>query len=348
MPLKIIRQDITRLSCDAIVNPSNRDLFPGGGVDAAIHEAAGPELYAACRKLGGVEPGCAVITPGFKLPCPYVIHTSGPIWRGGAYGEEAILTSCYTECLRLAARVNCRSIAFPLISSGCYGYPKERVMKVAVNAISDFLLTHEMQVYIAVFDKTSFAISEQLFSDVTAYIDDVYTEAALPMYDSLREERNYTSFTRGRLTRTDTARKPRPPKGILSSEAAAPASLEDMLKELDKGFAATLFELIDSRGMTDVECYKKANVDKKTFSKIKCNKNYKPSKITAVSFAIALRLDMEETKRLLGTVGFTLSRSSVFDVIIEYFVTTGNYESIFDVNDTLYQFDQETLGVLSQ
>jgi O-acetyl-ADP-ribose deacetylase (regulator of RNase III) len=359
MPIRIIRQDITKMTCDAIVNPSNEDLYPGGGVDAAIHEAAGHELTEATCKLGGVELGGARITKGYALPCKYIIHTAGPVWCGGDHDEERILTSCYTECLRLAVEAGCGSVAFPLISSGLYGYPKDKVMKVAISAISDFLMEHELEVYIVVFDKTAFAISEKLFSDVTAYIDDFYTEATLPIYDSLREERNYASFTRARLSRDGSAspsareeakptRRPKPPKGIVASEAAAPTSLEDMLKELDKGFAATLFELIDSRGMTDVECYKRANVDKKTFSKIKCNKNYKPSKITAVSFAIALRLDMEETKRLLGTVGFTLSRSSVFDVIIEYFVTTGNYESIFDVNDTLYQFDQETLGVLSQ
>ena len=175
MPIRIIRQDITKMTCDAIVNPSNEELYPGGGVDAAIHEAAGHELTEATRKLGGVELGGARITKGYALPCKYVIHTAGPVWCGGDHDEERILTSCYTECLKLAVEAGCGSVAFPLISSGLYGYPKDKVMKVAISAISDFLMEHELEVYIVVFDKTAFAISEKLFADVTAYVDDFYT-----------------------------------------------------------------------------------------------------------------------------------------------------------------------------
>ena len=345
MPIKIIRQNITKIKCDAIVDPTDAYYSHGGGTDAAIHEAAGKALFEACLEKGQLSVGRAVIPPAFALPCRFVIHTQGPEWNGGDKGEEKALRSCYIECLRLAEENKCKSVAFPLISSGLYGYPKDRVLRVAVDVISAFLMSHEMLVYIVVFDKTAFSISEALFADVTSFIDDLCVEASLPLYDSIREEKGY----RDHKSRTLRRRLAVPPP-IASAEAEmvfskeAPASLDDMLRDMDKSFAETLFGYIDAKGLSDVECYKRANVDKKTFSKIKCNPSYKPSKITAVSFAIALRLNLEETERLLKTVGMSLSRSNKFDVIIEYFITTGNYQTIFDVNETLYQFDQVTLG----
>ncbi len=349
MPLKIIRQDITKIKCDAVVNPTNEYLTPGGGTDAAIHEAAGPKLLEACSKLGGLESGEAKLTPAFNLPCKYVIHTAGPIWRNGNYNEQAILEACYKNALALAADKKCKSVAFPLISSEVYGYPKDAVLKTAMRVIGDFLFDNEMLVYIVVYDKTSYAISEKLFADVTSYIDDAYDG-----FDDLVPLKKVKSQLGGRFE-SRGAPYPRDivqgceivPRTLICESKAltADTSLEDMLRKMDKGFAETLFDYIDAKGMNDVECYKRANVDKKTFSKIKCNKNYKPSKVTAVSFAIALRLNLEETDRLLRTVGMSLSHSSKFDVIIEYFIKTGNYENIFDVNETLYQFDQVTLGV---
>ena len=347
MPLKIIRQDITKIKCDAIVNPTDRYFSHGGGVDLQIHEAAGAELYKICEKLGEIEVGDAVITPAFNLPCKHVIHTVGPIWNGGDSDEESLLRSCYRACLELALNEKCKSLAFPLISSGTFGFPKDRVLKIAVDVIGDFLFENEMLVYIVVFDKTAYSISEKLFSDITSFIDDNYSVWQAPMYDSVREEKNYSRY-RSRILAdaADDIEAPRPIYCKSTEKSAAPSkSLDDMLKEMDKGFAYTLFRYIDEKGISDVECYKRANVDKKTFSKIKCNKSYKPSKITAVSFAIALRLNLEETNHLLNTVGMSLSRSSRFDVIIEYFVTTGNYKDIFDVNETLYQFEEDTLGV---
>ena len=339
MPLKIIRQDITKIKCDAIVNPTNEDLFPGGGVDLAIHIAAGNKLLQACQALGGLRIGQAKVTPAFDLSARFVIHTVGPLWQGGENGERELLESCYRESLALAKDNGCESVAFPLISSGLYGYPKDRVLRVAMDVIGEFLFENEMTVYLVVFDKTSYAISEKLFSDVTSFIDDFYTEASLPLFDSIRENRRYDEYRARRATKS---------KSIDSDEEfcelIAPVSLDDMLSSMDKGFAETLFYYIDQKGIGDVECYKRANVDKKTFSKIKCNKDYRPSKITVLSFAIALRLDLEETRHLLNTVGFSLSRSSKFDVIIEYFITTGNYRDIYDVNETLYQFDQSMLG----
>lgn len=344
MPLKIIRQDITKIECDAIVNPTDPLYSHGGGVDAAIHEAAGDKLYEACLKCGRILAGEAKITPSFDLPSRFVIHTVGPIWQGGTHGEELTLRSCYASSLELALERGCESVAFPLISSGTFSFPKDRVLKIAVDVISDFLFNNEMLVYLVVFDKTAYSISEKLFADVTSFIDDIYSEWKAPMYDAMREERCFAEFN---AVRRSSAKRSVP--SALGRESAKGSnkvkSLDDMLSDMDKGFAETLFHYIDEKGISDVECYKRANVDKKTFSKIKCNKNYKPSKVTALSFAIALRLDLNETAHLLNTVGFSLSRSSKFDVIIEYFITTGNYKDIFDVNETLYQFDQTMLGV---
>ena len=346
MPLKIIREDITKLSCDAIVNPTNVFLLPGGGTDAAIHSAAGEELMVACKKIGYCNYGDAKITKGYALPCKYVIHTVGPQWKGGGNGERALLESCYRRSLLLADKYSCKSIAFPLISSGSLGYPKESVLRVAIEAITEFLTDNEMTVYIVVYDKDSYKISEKLFADVAAYIDDKYVEEKADPFDRVssmrrhpdrfeREERSVPVF----FSRTENT----PPKKPAQSKQSK-QSLDEMLASLDESFAQMLFRLIDESGMSDVECYKRANVDKKTFSKIKCNKNYRPSKVTAISFAIALRLDLEKTNILLRTVGMSLSHSNKFDVIIEYFIVNGIYD-IFEINETLFKFDQLLLGV---
>lgn len=335
MPIKVIRQDITKIECDAIVNPSDERLTGCGGLDKVIHDVAGNMLAEQCRKLGGVKTGEAKLTRGFNLPCKHVIHTAGPIWQGGDQGEDELLASCYTSCLKLAKAHRFRSVAFPVISSGSYGYPKDRAMKIAIKAIGDFVFENEMLIYLVVYDKSAYCVSEKLFAQVESFIDDAYVSERAPRLNA------------SRMVRTDRAFEQMAACASTCAEDAPKdtKSLDEMLEEMDKGFAETLFYYIDKKGLSDVECYKKANVDKKTFSKIKCNKSYKPSKVTAVSFAIALRLDIDETNHLLRTVGMTLSRSSKFDVIIEYFITSGNYESIFDVNETLFQFDQVMLGV---
>jgi len=172
MALKIIQNDITKIQCDAIVNAANSTLLGGGGVDGAIHKAAGKELLLECTKLGGCKTGQAKLTRAYKLPCRYVIHTVGPKWKGGGNGEKELLESCYRESLKLAVEYKCESIAFPLISSGVYSYPKEQAFKVAVDTITEFLIHHDILVYIVVFDKSTFQISEKLFADITSYIDD--------------------------------------------------------------------------------------------------------------------------------------------------------------------------------
>ncbi len=318
MPLRIIRNDITKMKVDAVVNAAKESLLGGGGVDGCIHRAAGPGLLAECRMLGGCETGQAKITGAYDLPCKYVIHTVGPRWSGGRKGEKKLLESCYRTSLQLAKENGCETVAFPLISSGIFGYPKDRALRVAVDTISAFLAENEMDIYIVVFDRGSFDIGEKLFSDIEEYINDRYAEDLADDY-------------RRRLL--DMAE----PRG-------EEISLEDALKERDESFSEMLLRKIDESGMTDAECYKKANIDRKLFSKIRSDRMYKPSKATAIAFAIALELSLDETSELLRKAGFALSHSSVFDIIIEYFIVKGNY-NIFEINEALFAFDQSLLGV---
>ena len=337
MPLHIIRHDITKLECDAIVNAANNTLLGGGGVDGAIHKAAGSKLLEECKTLGGCDTGDAKITQGYNLPSKYVIHTVGPIWCGGQNGEKSLLESCYKKSLALAKENGCETIAFPLISSGVYGYPKDKALSVAVETISEFLFDNEMTVYIVVFDKMSYQISEELFDDVSEYIDDNYAEENEECRFYGRQRRIFSSkcdFDVGSVCFEEKIEAPR----------KLDLSLIDMLANIDDNFAVTLLKLIDLKGITDVECYKKANVSKQTWYKIMNEKCYKPSKNTVISFAIALELSLEETKHLLATVGFTLSKSSKFDIIIEYFLLNEEY-NIFTINETLFKFDQVCLGV---
>ncbi len=348
MPLHIIRNDITKVRCDAIVNAANNSLLGGGGVDGAIHRAAGEELLNECKTLGGCATGDAKITKGYKLPCRYVIHTVGPIWRGGSHGEKQALESCYDRSLSLAKENGCETVAFPLISSGVYGYPKAEAIKVAVDRISEFLKGNEMVVYLVVFDHDSFAISDELYKNVAEYIDDNYMGARNAWREESRRINRFSNESRALGGWEDIVAESEiePISKSISpylSRKKSP-SLIEMLSRLDDGFSVTLLKLIDLKGMTDVECYKRANVSKQTWYKIMNEKNYRPSKVTVISFAIALRLTLEETNDLLATVGLTLSKSSKFDIIIEYFLINGIYD-VFTINETLFKFDQVCLGV---
>ena len=342
MPLQIIRQDITKTRVDAIVNTTNEEMIGYSGVDLAIHTIAGAELDAECAKLAPLGLGQAKISGAYGLPCKYVIHTSGPVWRGGLVGESIILRSCYIESLKLAVKNGCRSIAFPLISSGVYGYPKDQVLKFAIQTITEFLFDHELTVYLCVFDKESYSFSQKLFSDIQEFINDEYVDE--------HDEDFYEAFD-GSIDEMPMAKCIQAPMCAdammprkCETSSAAGKSLREYMKQMDRSFQEMLFDLIDESGMTDVECYKKANVDKRTFSKIKSNKDYKPSKQTVIAFAISLQLDMDTTQELLATAGFTLSRSKVFDKIIRYFIHNGNYD-IFEINEALFEFDQQLLGV---
>jgi len=342
MPIKIIRNDITKVQCDAIVNAANTTLLGGGGVDGAIHRAAGKELLAECRTLGGCAVGQAKRTNAYKLPARFVIHTVGPIWHGGKNGEKALLESCYRESLKIAAQSSCESVAFPLISSGAYGYPKDQVLRVAVDTIADFLTGHDMLVYLVVFDKPSFLIGEKLFADIASYIDDNYVDE----HAIFRRLRRNASAGRAaveerRSLADDFA--PAAPQASCCAPMAIP-SLEEAVSQIDESFSQMLLRKIDEKGLSDSACYKKANVDRKLFSKIRGDIHYRPSKTTAIAFAIALELSLAETKDMLMKAGFALSHSNKFDIIIEYFITNGNY-NVFEINEALFAFDQSLLGV---
>ena len=330
MPLEIVRNDMTKMSVDAIVNAANESLLGGGGVDGAIHYAAGPGLLAECKTLGGCKTGKAKITGGYNLPAKYVIHTVGPIYEDGKHGEKALLESCYRESLALAKEHNCETVAFPLISSGVYGYPKDQALKVAIDVISDFLLENEMNVYIVIFDKAAYKISEKLFSDIAEYIDDNYVD-------------EHTDYRR------ESMRLNMPMQSIMAADMceckamAKDDDLDEIIKRIDESFSQMLLRKIDEKGMTDAECYKKANIDRKLFSKIRSDMHYKPSKPTAIAFAISLELSLEETEDMLKKAGFALSHSNKFDIIIEYFISKGNY-NIFEINEALFAFDQSLLG----
>lgn len=334
MPLQIVRNDITKMSVDAVVNAASPSLLGGGGVDGAIHKAAGAKLHEECKKLGGCDTGKAKITKGYNLPCKYVIHTVGPVYCDGNHGEKELLESCYRESLTLAKKYKCESVAFPLICSGVYGYPKDRALKVAVDIIGEFLLKNDMQVYIVIFDKAAFSIGEKLFADIKEYIDDRYvSKHTEPRRERMRRE----AF--GKLMMPSAS-------SIDMCEDAMPfstADLEAKLKVIDESFSEMLLRKIDEKGMKDSECYKKANIDRKLFSKIRSDAHYKPSKPTVIAFAVALELSLTETEEMLKKAGFALSHSNKFDIIIEYFISHGKY-NVFEINEALFAFDQSLLG----
>lgn len=337
MPLQIIRNDITKMSVDAIVNAANTSLLGGGGVDGCIHRAAGPELLAECSTLHDCETGGAKITKGYRLPCKYVIHAVGPRWQDGKHREQELLESCYRTSLNLAKENGCQSVAFPLISSGIYGYPKDQALKVAVDTISTFLLENEMMVYMVIFDRKAYQISGKLFADIAAYIDDRYVEE----HTDRRAEQRRRLEALSEESCLEAALAPMPPETICESYSGQ--SLEEALGQMDESFSEMLLRKIDESGMTDAQCYKKANIDRKLFSKIRSDKFYKPSKPTVLAFAIALELPLAQMREMLGKAGFTLSHSSKFDIIVEYFVERGNY-NVYEINEALFAFDQSLIG----
>ena len=334
MPFTIIRQDITKMKVDAIVNAANTDLQMGGGVCGAIFRAAGTEkLQAACRKAAPIKTGGAAITPGFSLPAKYVIHAAGPVYcHWNKDQAKCLLRSAYTESLRLALANDCESKALPHISNGINGYPKTEAQNVATTANQDFLAGHDMNVYLAVFDKSSFVISENLIGSIQSYIDEHYVGAHQVKRsqlldiekDALNQAANVPDFSSA-LTRPET-------------------TLDDLVDHLDQPFSDTLLMLIDAKGKTDVEVYKKANIDRKLFSKIRSVKGYTPKKPTILALAVALELSLSETDDLLERAGYALSHANKFDVIVEYFIINGKY-NIFDINEVLFKYDQPLLGV---
>ncbi|MBR4554834.1 MAG: macro domain-containing protein [Ruminococcus sp.] len=356
MPLNIVCGDITRIKADAIVNAADPPLLEGGGADGAVHRAADP---------GGCETGDAIVTGGCGLDCKYIIHTAGPVWRGGSSGERELLLSCYKRSLELAEERGCGSIAFPLISSGAYGYPADKAVDAAQSAIAEHLKNSDMYVTLVISDKDSFRIDSRLYDDINAYIrrsDMMYmagaamssaaSEAHLQpetpekkpgffgaLFSSARKEK-----TSGKAKKESVSEEPAECFEDAAPAAEAPAvSLESYLSSRDESFSQSLLRLIDESGMTDAEAYRKANIDRKLFSKIRSDANYRPKKQTALAFAIALRLDLPGTLSLLSKAGYTLSDSLKFDLIVKYFIQNGNYD-IYEINKALFAFDQTLIG----
>ena len=329
MPLEIVRNDITVMEVDAIVNTANPRPVVGGGVDYAIHHRAGAGLLAARQQIGDIAVGAAFITDGYDLSARYVIHTVGPVWRGGGQGERELLRACYLHSLQLAAEHGCSSVAFPLISAGIYGCPADVAIETAVKAICSFLLQQEMQVYLVVFDRKAFQLSGGLLQKVADFVDENYVEQALIA------EYTIDAMPGGR----HRANAP-----VLEAPVSVQThSLEELLDEADDSFSEALLRLIGSQGKTEPEVYKRANVDRKLFSKIRNNPTYQPSKATALAFAVALELNLEETREFIGRAGYALSHSSRADIILEYFIRQQEYD-IFTINEALFAFDQPTLG----
>ena len=361
MPFAIVRNDITRMKADAIVNTANPRPVIGGGTDSALHAKAGPQLLEARKEIGDLPVGEAAVTPGFGLAAKYVIHVSGPVWQDGKSGEETLLRQCYDRALSLAEERECASVAFPLLAAGTYGFPRDRALRVAESAFRDFLADHEMMIWLVVFDRKSFQVSEALFRSVESYLDETYVEEKLEkeygdggrrrrLFHHLnrREERESLSEDASSVplqapTVYGSALNQSPSAGMDAEKKPTKADLEEQLRKLDRGFSETLIALIDASGKKDSEVYKRANIDRKLFSKIKNKPGYTPTKQTVLAFAFALGLDLEQTKDLLAKAGHAMSHSNRFDIIVEYFLLRREYD-LFQVNEVLFAFDQPLIG----
>ena len=381
MPFTLVHGDITKMEADAIVNAANPSLLGGGGVDGAIHRAAGPGLRQECAGLGGCRPGEAKRTAAYALRAKYVIHTVGPIWSGGGAGEAEILASCYRNSLELAAESGCASVVFPLISAGACGYPGKEALRIAEEVIAAFLEDGhgDMDVRLALYDppvtfRAGYGELRRILEglDAPRYAMNAVSAPSGPAPkakkkglfhwadkpkkgargNALRDEALSFSMASPVSDKRREEAEHFPEDAAIPAPAAAPShgadrpssmSLEEALSMIDESFSEMLLRKIDERGMKDAECYRRANVDRKLFSKIRSDPQYRPSKPTAIAFAVALELSLPETEELLLKAGYALSPSAPFDVIVRYFIERGNY-NIFAINEALYAFDQKQLG----
>ncbi len=356
MSFRIIRSDITKVAADAIVNTANPLPVFGSGTDRAVYTAAGAgDLLAERRKIGRIGVGEAAATPGFALPAKYIIHTVGPAWEGGDRGEREAVRRCYDNSLALAAKLGCESVAFPLIATGTYGFPKDEALQIAVAAFSSFLASHEMEVILVVFDKESFVLSGRIFSGVDEFIDENYAAAAenAEYFSGLSKKEEIApigDFFASLFDEYDIdskparpARKRAPTPAASGGAKAKKRSLEEIIAQVDETWQESLLRLIDEKGYGDTEVYKRANIDRKLFSKIRSNRDYRPKKMTAVALALALRLSFDETKDFLMRAGYAFSPSSVSDLIIRYFIEEGVYD-VYAINLALFSHGQPILG----
>lgn len=353
MAFEIVRNDIANMQVDAIVNTANPHPVIGDGTDSAVHTKAGPQLLAARKEIGDIARGCSAITPAFGLNAKYVIHTVGPKWQGGNMDEENTLHRAYESALALALEYECHSVAFPLMAAGSYGFPKERALQIANSAIGEFLLQHEMDIYLVVFNKDVFRLSGQLRKNVQSYIDDNY------VFETAKRE--YRLFGSGR----PFARRKEQENALCDMAGAAPAAmpempkakkepekqeaftvydnLDDLLHYQEETFSEAVLRIMKENSWTNPQVYHGAGMDKKLFHKIINDRDYHPSKSNALLLAVALHLDLDATQELLAKAGFTLTKSSKFDVIVMYFIVHGNY-NIFDINEVLFDHDLPCLS----
>ena len=390
MPLDIIRNDITRVTADAIVNTANPHVAVGPGTDRAVYEAAGAEkLLEARARIGEMKPGQAAYTPAFALDADYIIHTVGPAWRGGRFHERETAAECYRSSLKLAADLGCESVAFPLISSGSYGFPKDEALKIAIREISSFLMEHDMNVTLVVYDRESFVMSGKAFAGVRSYIEEHEIRPPEPRMN--RRFREYTgslnaedlsgSDSSADYMYSDEAVIPEESEILMMPEASAPyeapdlmyrkdsaaaqkaeapkkksrlrrpkkektlreLTLEQIMKIRGETFQQMLLRTIDGKGMTDPEVYKRSNIDRKLFSKIRSDVNYNPSKRTVMALAVGLRLNYDEAVDLLQKAGYSFSPSSVTDLTVRYCIENDIYD-IHEINCYLFTFGEKTLG----
>lgn len=332
MPVVVVRENIISLHTDAVVNPATPSLTAGEGISAEIFAAAGQrKLAAACKQIGYCETGCSVITKGCDLPSKFVIHTVGPIWRGREANQ--LLSAAYRSALELAAEADCESVAMTLLSVGRYGCPPEVSLEIALQEIYAFLGHHEMKILLALPEGIGPILKEERLRAVQNYVDAHFrSQAEAPV------------ILTGRPSQTTLLEETCafPPL----AQAAAPIgkrSLADVLQNLDESFNRMLLRLIDEKGYTDAEVYKRANMDRKLFSKLR-KEGYVPSKPTVLTLAIAMRLNLDETRDFLARAGYALSPGSRSDVIVEYFISQGIFD-LFEINEALFAFGQKPLGL---
>ncbi|NHM14081.1 macro domain-containing protein [Xiamenia xianingshaonis] len=370
MPLHIVRDDIANMRTDAVIVPANPKLLIGGGAGEAVARIAGRgRLQAACDEIGGCAVGKAVVTPAFDFPANMIVHAVGPVWKGGESGEADALFSCVSEALRAASRAGAETMALPLLATGSFGFPSGLAIDIETRAIQAFLDACEADVWLVFYDRASMRAGRSMFDAIAEYIDDVYVGEH--GFEATRAFRDYAS-TEGFVphvaqssARPSSAPPPmmapspdfsaKPSRGGLFKRkrkrkgAPAPAptlepqSLAERLAQLDESFAQTVLRLIDERGLTDVEVYKRANMSRQLFAKIRKDDGYRPTKKTACALVFALGLDHADAVALLARAGFALSHSSKFDVIVEYFLVNDIHD-IFQVNEALFAYDQPLLG----
>lgn len=333
MPFEIVHGDITKIQADAIVNAANAGLQRGGGVCGAIFAAAGAaELQAECDQVGHCDTGQAVITKGYQLPAKHIIHSVGPVWRGGSYQEERLLYNCYQNSLKLAKAFGCESIAFPLISSGIYGYPKEQALEVAERAIRDYLQEEDLYVQLVIFDRKTFPLNGAIHQAIETYLQENFVDEA-------RAPSNSDFLGRTQMVMDATLSE----LEIDFDKSARPRSLDDVVGVLEESFTDRVLRMIDERGLSDADVYKRANLDRRLFSKLRKGNGYQPSKATALALAIALELNLDDTLDLLKTAGYALSASNRADVIVQFFIEEEHFD-IFAINDALFKYEEKLLG----